>query len=352
MAELVDLFRRFGFRQGVIEFLTGFAAERLQVGTLRPGHDLVPCRPIVGIFLGIERSGRRISWRNFIGIHQEKNRDRTAARTCQCEDHACDRLRFRSMDKLGDAINRQDWLEPVEQVLGKVADTLFLKGVPGGAKLRNFFHGTWLGHPLHPVITDVPIGAWSAAVVLDAYELVTGDDRLAPGADMAVSVGLVGAAGAALSGLNDWNYTSGKPKRVGALHAITNIVATACYLGSWWQRRNGCRTAGITSAFAGYAISAVGAYLGGHLVYNERMGVNHAPEELPEKFVPVMKESDLPDDKMVKADADGVPVLVVKTQRPHFRDGREVLASRRSARGRRVRWRDRDLPVARVAIPD
>ncbi len=216
------------------------------------------------------------------------------------------------MDKLGDAINRQDWLGPVEQVLGKVADALFLKGVPGGAKLRNFFHGTWLGHPLHPVITDVPIGAWSAAVVLDAYELVTGDDRLAPGADMAVSVGLVGAAGAALSGLNDWNYTSGKPKRVGALHALTNIVATACYLGSWWQRRNGCRSAGIGSAFAGYAISAVGAYLGGHLVYNERMGVNHAPEELPEKFVPVMKESDLPEDKMVKADADGVPVLVVK----------------------------------------
>jgi nitrite reductase/ring-hydroxylating ferredoxin subunit len=56
----------------------------------------------------------------------------------------------------------------------------------------------------------------------------------------------------------------------------------------------------------------VGAYLGGHLVYNERIGVNHAPEELPDKFVPVMKESELPENKMCKADADGIPIFVVR----------------------------------------
>lgn len=217
------------------------------------------------------------------------------------------------MDKIGDVISRQEWLEPVEKVLGTVADTLFLKGVPLGKKLRNFLHGTWLGHPLHPVITDVPIGAWTAATVLDVYELSTGDDRFAPGSDMAVGIGLIGAVGAALSGLNDWNYTSDKPRRVGALHAVTNVAATAFYVGSWWQRRNGCRTAGLTSSLAGFAISMVGAYLGGHLVYNERIGVNHAPEELPEKFVPVMKESELPENKMVKGDADGVPVMIVKS---------------------------------------
>lgn len=216
------------------------------------------------------------------------------------------------MDKLGDLISGQKWLEPVEKVLGGVADTLFLKGVPGGEKLRNFFHGTWFGHPLHPVITDVPIGAWTAATALDLYELATGDDSLARGADVAVGIGLIGAAGAALTGLNDWNYTYEKPRRVGALHATINIAATVCYLGSWWQRRQGCRTAGLTSGFAGYALSIAGAYLGGHLVYNERIGVNHAPEELPEKFVPVMKEAELPDDKMVKADADGVPIFVVR----------------------------------------
>ena len=216
------------------------------------------------------------------------------------------------MDKLGDLISRQEWLAPVEKVLGAVADTLFLKDVPYGEKLRSFFHGTWLGHPLHPVITDVPLGAWTAATALDVYELATGDDRLAAGADAAVGIGLLGAAGAALTGLNDWNYTYEKPRRVGAMHAVTNIAATACYLGSWWQRRSGCRNAGLATGFLGFGLSMVGAYLGGHLVYNERIGVNHAPEELPEKFVPVMKESELPEGKMCKADADGVPVLVVR----------------------------------------
>ena len=216
------------------------------------------------------------------------------------------------MDKLGDFISRQKWLKPVETILGTVADALFLKDAPLGEKVRNFLHGTWFGHPLHPAITDVPLGAWTAATALDVYELASGDESLARGSDFAVNVGLFGAAGAAITGLNDWNYTYEKPRRVGALHAITNIAATACYVGSWWQRRYGCRRAGLTVGFAGYALAAVGAYLGGHLVYNERIGVNHAPEELPNKFVPIVKESELREGKMCKADADGVPVLVVK----------------------------------------
>ncbi|MBA3830445.1 MAG: Rieske 2Fe-2S domain-containing protein [Chthoniobacterales bacterium] len=222
------------------------------------------------------------------------------------------------MDKLGDLVSRQNWLGPVERVLGAVADVLFLKDVPLGQKVRNFLHGTWLGHPLHPVITDVPLGAWTAAAAFDLYELSTGDKSLARGADVAVGIGLIGAAGAAFTGLNDWNHTSDKPRRVGALHAITNIAATACYLGSWWQRRNGCRRAGLTTGFAGYTLSMVGAYLGGHLVFNERIGVNHAPEALPERFVPVMKESELPDNKMVKAEADGVPLFLVRRGRRIF----------------------------------
>ena len=138
----------------------------------------------------------------------------------------------------------------------------------------------------------------------------TDDKGLRRGADFAVALGLIGAAGAALTGLNDWNYTYEKPRKVGALHALTQIAATASYLGSWWQRRHGCRRIGLTTGFAGYALA--GAYLGGHLVFNERIGVNHAPEELPDKFVPLLKESELPEGKLCKAEADGIPVLVVR----------------------------------------
>jgi nitrite reductase/ring-hydroxylating ferredoxin subunit/uncharacterized membrane protein len=217
------------------------------------------------------------------------------------------------MDKLGDLISGQKWLGPVETALGAVANLLFDKAVPFTQALRNFLHGTWLGHPVHPAVTDVPVGAWTAVTVLDAYELSTGDDRFAPASDFAVGLGLIGAAGAAVTGLNDWNYTFEKPRRVGALHAVINIAATACYLSSWWQRRNGCRQSAVTTSFVGYALACAGAYLGGHLVYNERIGVNHAPEELPKKFTPLLKESELKENVMCKAEADGIPVLVVKS---------------------------------------
>ncbi len=218
------------------------------------------------------------------------------------------------MDKLGDVISRQDWLKPVEKTLTLLARATLERPSSFAQKVRNFLHGTWLGHPLHPAITDVPLGAWTAATIFDIYEASTGDDALAAGADTAVKVGLIGAGCAAVAGFTDWHFTYEKPRRVGALHALINVAATACYLGSWWQRRQGDRRAGLTSGFVGYGLSILGAYLGGHLVFNERIGVNHAPEELPTKFTAVMAEKDLTEGKMHKAEVDGVPIFLVRKE--------------------------------------
>jgi nitrite reductase/ring-hydroxylating ferredoxin subunit/uncharacterized membrane protein len=216
------------------------------------------------------------------------------------------------MEKLGDLINEQKWLEPVEAALEATAEVALNQKNAVAQEVRNFLHGTWLGHPLHPVLTDVPLGAWSAATALDLYELSTGDETFSPGADAAVRIGLLGAGAAAVAGLNDWQFTNDKPKRVGALHAILNLSATLCYLGSWWQRREGNRKEGIITGLAGFLLSMAGAYLGGHLVYEERIGVNHAPQGLPSKFVPVMDDDDLPEGKLKKADANGIPILLVR----------------------------------------
>lgn len=216
------------------------------------------------------------------------------------------------MDKLGDFIDGQTWIAPVETALGAVADTVLNKKRPILQKVRNLLHGTWLGHPIHPAITDVPIGAWTLATVFDGYELATGDETLSRGADVAIKVGLIGAAGAAVTGLTDWSDTYEKPRRVGALHAAINITATALYLSSWWQRKNGNRAGGIASAFAGYAFTMAGAWLGGHLVYNERIGVNHAPEELPDRFTAIMPEADLREGKLRKAEVKEIPVVLLK----------------------------------------
>ena len=216
------------------------------------------------------------------------------------------------MESIGDLVNEQKWLKPVETALGATAEVALNQKNPVAQKVRNFLHGTWLGHPLHPVITDVPLGAWTVSTVFDLYELSAGDETYSPGADTAVGIGLIGAGAAAVAGLNDWQFTNDKPKRVGALHAILNISATLCYLGSWWQRRNGQRHEGLFAGLFGFMLTASGVYLGGNLVFKEKIGVSHAPQELPAKFTPVMDEKDLLEGKLKKATADDIPIVIVR----------------------------------------
>jgi nitrite reductase/ring-hydroxylating ferredoxin subunit/uncharacterized membrane protein len=223
------------------------------------------------------------------------------------------------MERIGHLINEQKWLKPVETALEATAEVALNQKNGVAQQMRNVLHGTWLGHPLHPVITDIPIGAWTASTALDLYELSSGDKTFAPGADVAVAIGLVGAAGAAVSGLNDWQFANSgepaignKPKRVGALHALFNIAATLCYLGSWFQRRNGQRREGIITGLAGFCLSMAGAYLGGHLVFEEKIGVNHAPQNLPTKFVPLMDEKDLPEGQLKRAQTNDIPIVLLR----------------------------------------
>ena len=228
-------------------------------------------------------------------------------------------MRIRGVQEIGELIDEMEWLEPVEQSLSAVAEATLNQQNGVMLQVRNFLHGTWLGHPLHPVITDVPLGAWTTAAVLDLYELSTDDEKFSRGADVAVGIGLLGAVGAAVAGINDWQFTTGKPKRVGALHAIFNLAATGCYVASWFERKNGRRRSGIATGLTGFALSMAGAWLGGHLVYKEKIGVNHAPDELPEKFLPVMPLEDLAEGILHKARVGELDLVL-------FRRGTRVFA--------------------------
>jgi nitrite reductase/ring-hydroxylating ferredoxin subunit/uncharacterized membrane protein len=178
---------------------------------------------------------------------------------------------------------------------------------------KDLLHGTWLGHPLHPVLTDVPIGAWTAALALDAMESLSGRKELGAGADVAIAVGLLGAAGSAVTGLTDWSDTYGRARKVGLLHGLLNAGATALYTTSLVMRRRKKRGAGLGFAMLGYAVSSAAAYLGGHLVYGEQVGVDHtAAQEMPKEFVAVLPEGELGEGEMKKVEAEGVPVLLVR----------------------------------------
>ena len=211
-------------------------------------------------------------------------------------------------------IKKQEWLEPIaERLQPAVAASLGTDGAIG-PKIANLLHGTWLGHPLHVVLTDVPIGSWTAAAVLDALEEKTGSRAMGRGADAVIAVGLAGAAGAAITGLADWSKIGGgQPRRIGLTHALLNATATACYVTSLCLRRAHSRRAGRRFALLGLIVSSVSAYLGGHLVFNEKIGVDHTADySPPEDFVSILAVAELPENQLRRVDAKGMPVLLVR----------------------------------------
>src|SRR5207237_7579074 len=106
--------------------------------------------------------------------------------------------------------------KPVEEKLQKLLDkALYANGHPSAQKIRNFLNGTWLGEPLHVVLTDLPIGAWRVAMVFDALDLLGNRREFALAADTSIAIGLVGAAGAAATGVTDWSDVDPPARRLG-----------------------------------------------------------------------------------------------------------------------------------------
>jgi nitrite reductase/ring-hydroxylating ferredoxin subunit/uncharacterized membrane protein len=213
-----------------------------------------------------------------------------------------------------DVIKKQDWLEPIaERLQPTIAGALDADG-PIGPKVADILHGTWLGHPLHVVLTDVPLGSWTATAVLDVLEEKTGSGVIGRGADAAIAVGLVGAAGAAITGLADWSKIGGgQPRRIGLAHGLLNATATACYVTSLCLRKIYSRRAGRRFALLGLMVSGLAAYLGGHLVFKEKIGVDHTADySPPEDFVPVLAELELRENELRRVQANSMPVLLVR----------------------------------------
>ena len=118
-----------------------------------------------------------------------------------------------------------------------------------------------------------------------------------------------------MTGLTDWSETNGRARKVGLLHGLLNVGATALYTTSLVLRRKQKRNAGVGFAMLGFAVSSASAYLGGHLVFSEQIGVNHAAaQEMPKEFVPVLTDAELREGEMKRADAGGVPVLLVRCE--------------------------------------
>jgi uncharacterized membrane protein len=121
--------------------------------------------------------------------------------------------------------------------------------------------GRWLGHALHPLLTDVPLGTWMSATFLD----VAGGPRSRDAARKLVAAGLVASLPTVAAGLSDWMVANREERRVGVVHAATNTVALGCYAASFAARRRGRHGRGIALGLAGVTAASVGGFFGGHL---------------------------------------------------------------------------------------
>src|SRR5438477_10135383 len=162
--------------------------------------------------------------------------------------------------------SRIEGFEPLDTLADPLRNAVH-KALPEDSPVRDALSGTWLGHPLHPLLTDVGIGAWTSALVLD----LAGVDG---GADLLVGVGAAAAVPTALSGLSDWADLVDESRRVGAVHAVGNTAALLLHVASLVDRCRGRRVRGRALSALGMGAAMGSAWLGGHLSFGRGVGVN------------------------------------------------------------------------------
>ncbi len=199
----------------------------------------------------------------------------------------------------------RQWKQPLHRAV--------LRGGYPARRIADFLHGTWLGHPLHPVLTDVAIGAWTLGTLFDALSLGSRSRHLEQTADTMTTIGIAAAVPTALTGLTDYSTIPQAAAGTGLLHGLLNTVGLALYGLSLWFRRRGQRGTGLSLSAVAFGLLTVSAWLGGHLVYKQRVGVDHShPVSKPEHWQPVLPETDLVEQEPRRIKVSGNDVLLYR----------------------------------------
>ena len=186
--------------------------------------------------------------------------------------------------------------------------------------LADLLHGTWLGHPLHPVLTDAAIGAWSFAMFFDLMSMFKDSYEARVAADALLELGNYVALPTVLAGLTDFSTVPGGSADTAMMHATVNTAVYSLFLASMKAREDGDRSRAVTYSTIAGSLLMAGAYLGGHLSFSQKVGVNHAEKASdPRQWTPVVAEADLKESEPMRVEAGGSPVLL-------YRRGQRVMA--------------------------
>jgi nitrite reductase/ring-hydroxylating ferredoxin subunit len=208
------------------------------------------------------------------------------------------------LDRIADVPTFDKVIEPARRVVRAALR-------PQG--LKDLLHGTWLGHSLHPVLVQVPVGSWLSAGLLDAIP------PLRPAATVLIGTGVAAAVPASLAGAADWSEQDVGVRRLGALHAVANTTALGLYVGSLVARGRGRGTLGRVLSYTGLGIAGGSAAIGGHMSYAQSSGVSHsttAARALTSDWIDLGPLDDLPEGRPAlrtgKGSGVAVPVAAVR----------------------------------------
>lgn len=211
------------------------------------------------------------------------------------------------------AIESARFLDPVAKAAARTARTLI------SGPVKDALSGTWLGHAVHPLLTDVVVGSFTSATLLD----LLGGDELAAASERLIGVGIAAYAPTALTGVSDW--ADSEPgndgvRRTGAVHASINAVTLSLYAASLIARRRGARGQGVLLGALGASALAAGAYLGGHLTLGQGVGTDQTVfDPGPAEWTPAADASVLHAGRPTRVVVQDTPVLLL-------RDGELIFA--------------------------
>jgi nitrite reductase/ring-hydroxylating ferredoxin subunit len=184
--------------------------------------------------------------------------------------------------------------------------------------LKDALSGTWLGHALHPLMTDLVVGTFLSTTLLD----VAGGDKDGRAGARLIGIGIAAYGPTALTGVNDWADTepvSDAIRRTGLIHAASNTTALAFYAGSLAARRRGDRGRARALSIVGGSVLMLGGFYGGHLSFTQGVGPDQTVfDPGPDEWTVAADASQLPEGRPMRFVVDDTPVLLLRENDAFF----------------------------------
>ncbi len=202
-----------------------------------------------------------------------------------------------------------------QDVAQRIQEAIFAQG-EDGRNVADVLHGKQLGHPLHPLLTDITIGSWTLGALFDVLGFLTRSPSSRKAADRLITLGTISAVPTALAGITDFSGIKQDSAGHGMAHGIINSLALFFFWRSMKNRSRNHHLTGFFYSTLGLGLMTLGAWLGGDLVYNHRVGVSHVPEEkVADDWTSILAANELKANKPQVVKVKKQPILLTKQGR-------------------------------------